>query len=469
MSQIKAIAKNTVIQFGGKLCSTILGLIAIMMLTDYLGVEQFGWYTTTISFLQFIGIMIDFGMTPVTSQMLGEGRIPEKKLIANIITFRAITAALFLGFAPLVALFFPYPIEVKIAIAFSTISFFAQAMNQVYLGIFQAKLSMMYQAIGECVSRLFLVIGLAGFIWLGLSFLPIMGVIAGAGVLYAVIQCHYAHTSVPLRFAIDFDIWKAIIKKSWPITLSIVFNVLYLRGDVVILSLYVSQVDIGLYGAAYRVIDILTQTAMMIMGLMLPILTTAYHTKKSSFATLYKHSVTLMCLVGAPLIVGSAVLASPIITFVASNDFIRASSILMILSIAVIGTYIGAIYGHVAVALNKQKQTIWIYVLGACITLLGYIIFIPRYGIYGAAWLTVLSELLVGLLLFIQLRSYIGVGLPWKKIGAICGASVLMGIVVYYLQGLPLLLTITIGAIIYSAIMLLSKTISPSTLRHLTS
>jgi len=58
----------------------------------------------------------------------------------------------------------------------------------------------------------------------------------------------------------------------WPIAISIIFNVVYLKGDTLLLSIFTNQTEVGIYGAAYRVLDVLTQTAMMIMGLFLPLL-----------------------------------------------------------------------------------------------------------------------------------------------------------------------------------------------------
>src|SRR3989339_37411 len=116
MSLGKKIAHNTITQMTGKILSTFLGLAAMAMLTRYLGDEKFGWYITTISFLGFLGILIDFGMTPVTAQMLGENKFEKTKLFSNILTFRFFTALIFLSIAPLTAFLFPYPHTVKIAI-----------------------------------------------------------------------------------------------------------------------------------------------------------------------------------------------------------------------------------------------------------------------------------------------------------------------------------------------------------------
>src|SRR3989339_1806538 len=124
-SLARSIAKNTAVQIVGKVISTMLGLVAVGIMTRHLGVEKFGWYVTATGFLQFVGIFSDFGFTITTANMLSEPKFDKEKLLNNLFTLRIATAALFQGIAPLIFLFFPYPIEVKIAVAITSLSFFA--------------------------------------------------------------------------------------------------------------------------------------------------------------------------------------------------------------------------------------------------------------------------------------------------------------------------------------------------------
>ena len=246
------------------------------MMTRYLGVEKFGWYITTISFLSFIGILIDFGMTPVTAQMLGENKFDKTKLFNNLLTFRFFSALFFLSIAPLFAIFFPYPHEVKVAIAFTAISFFAIALNQVFIGFLQEKLKMQIQATGEIISRLILVIGLFLAIYNQAQFLTLMWIIILGSISYTFSLYLYIRKQTKINFEFNKNIWLSIITKMWPITIGVIFNVIYLRGDVLLLSYFKAQTEVSIYGAAYRVIDIVTQTAMMIMGVMLPLLANSW-------------------------------------------------------------------------------------------------------------------------------------------------------------------------------------------------
>ena len=466
MSIKKQIAHNTIMQIIGKMISTALGLVALGMLTRYLGTEKFGWYITTLTFLQFIGILIDFGLIPVSAQMLGEAKFHKSKLFNNLLTYRFTTAIVFLGLAPLIALFFPYPPEVKIAISFSTISFLSIAINQILVGNYQTKLKMIIQIIGEIIGRITLITGLYFLIKGQADFLTIMILVMLSNIAYTLTMLIHTHLKeYKLKFSFDKKIWSEITTKMWPIAISIIFNVVYLKGDTLLLSIFTNQTEVGIYGAAYRVLDVLTQTAMMIMGLFLPLLAFSWgQNLKQEFKERWQLSFDTMMLLAIPMTVGLIMLSDKIMILVAGEDFTEAGNILKILALAIFGVYLGAVFGHSAVAINRQKQTIKIYLISAVITLTGYLYFIPKYTIYGAAYMTIFSEIFTGLALYFVIKKYIKEHLSLKTFVKILFSSLIMGIVLYYLINLNVLLLILIGIITYSIMILLTKTISKKTI-----
>ena len=470
MSLNRKVAHNTIVQIVGKIITTILGLVALGMMTRYLGQEKFGWYITAITFLQFACILIDFGLIPVTAQMLSEPEHDKTRLLKNLLSYRFFTAFICLIIAPFIAMFFPYPIEVKIAIAFSTISFLSVAMNQIFTGFYQTKLKMHIQVIGELVGRIVLVAGLYLLIKNHSQFLPIMAAIVVSSVSYTAVMWVSASHETSVGFGFDWTMWRAITKKMWPIALAIIFNVIYLKGDIILLSLFRPQAEVGLYGAAYRVIDIYSQLAMMIMGILLPFL--AFNWSRNlltEFRKHYQQSFDIIMLMAVPVLVATLILAEKMMRLVAGPDFAVAGQPLQILSLAVFGVYLGAVFGHTAVAINRQKQILWIFISDAIITLIGYLIFIPKFGMYGAAWMTVFSELYAGLLLFASTRYYSKTALQLKTFGKIILASLIMGFVLLALTKLNVLILVLIGAIVYGACLLLFKAISKETIREILS
>jgi O-antigen/teichoic acid export membrane protein len=399
MSLSSKIAYNTIIQLIGKVISTILGLIALAMMARYLGQAGFGSYTTIITFVSFFAIIADLGLTLVTVQMISQPGINENKILNNIFGLRLISIILFLGLAPLVAIFSPYPAFVKLGILIAAISFLFPALNQVLIGLFQKKLRMDKAVIADTASRILLVAG----IYIALKLNSGLNGILWASVISAgfnfLISYILAGKYLLLKPAFDLHLWKEIIGKSWPLAVTIVLNLLYLKTDTLILSLIKSPGEVGLYGAAYRMIDVLTTLPFMFAGIILPILTLSwFEEKKEYFASVLQKSFDLMAIFSIPIIAGTLVLADPLIVLVAGNDFAGSGPILKILIFALVAIFLGCMFAHAVIAINRQKKMIGSYIYVSVTSIILYLIFIPRFSYYGAAAVTIYSELAIALL-----------------------------------------------------------------------
>ena len=107
MNLYAKVAKNTLIQIIGKVISTLLGLLAIAMITRYLSPAGFGEYTTITTFLAFLAVIAVLGLTLVTAQMLCDPSYEESKSLNNLFGLRLVSAIVFISLAPLIVLFFP--------------------------------------------------------------------------------------------------------------------------------------------------------------------------------------------------------------------------------------------------------------------------------------------------------------------------------------------------------------------------
>jgi O-antigen/teichoic acid export membrane protein len=307
------------------------------------------------------------------------------------------------------------------------------------------------QSVGEIIGRTTLIICLIPIIRGDFGFFALMVSLSLSSIFYTGYMYLKIRRDTHLSPIFDKEIWLSITKKMWPFAISIIFNVIYLRGDTVLLSFYRSSSEVGIYGAAYRVLDIVTQTAMMLMGLLLPLLARAHATNaRQEFINLYQKSFDYMMMVSVPATVGTILLANPIMALVAGNDFVSAGAPLKILAIAVFGVFLGAVFGHTAVAIDRQKSTMWIYISGAIITLLGYLYFIPRYGWVGAAWMTVFSELYAGTCLYLTIRHITKIKLRLTNLGKIILASFFMAITIYLTRSFHVILVAIFGMVAYA-------------------
>lgn len=398
MSLTKKVAHNTLTQIVGKIISTILGLFSIALITRYLGKTGFGEYTTVITFLTFFAVTADFGLTLVTSQMISARNIDENKILNNLFSFRLVSALFFLSLAPLIVIFFPYSPAIKFGVLITFISFLFPALNQIIVGLFQKKLCIDKDAIGEVVSRAVLIIGIIlTKKWnAGLNGILITTVVSAASSF--LIHYFFALKFTVIKLEFDWQIWKKIISKSWPLAITIVLNLIYLRADTLLLSLFRSVEDVGLYGATYRIIDILTTIPFMFAGLILPILTTAWFDKNYDyFKSSLQKSFDFMALLAIPLVAGAWFIGRPIMIYAAGSDFANSGDILRVLIFAVAAIFLGTMFSHAVIAIDKQKKMIGFYVFVSISSLVGYLVLIPKFSYFGAAAVTIYSELMIAL------------------------------------------------------------------------
>ena len=407
MNLTTKVAYNTFVQIFSKFTATILGLLVVGILTRYLGQAGFGKYTTIMAFLSLFGVIADLGLTLVTTQMISQPGVDQNKVLNNLFSLRFFSALLILGLAPLAVWFFPYDVDVKIGVLIGTLSFFFISLNQILVGLFQNKLRMDKVSISEILGRIVLFLAVVGVSYYNWGLLGAMVATVLANAVNFFFHFFFSKKFIKIKFCFDWSYWGEILKKSWPLATTIVLNLVYLKGDIIILSLVNSQEDVGIYGAGYKVIDVVVMIPFLFAGIVLPILTFAWKNKeKERFKQIAQRSFNFMAILSIPLVIGSQFLATEIMTIVAGPDYRTSGLILKILVLATFFIFIGVIFSHIIIAIDKQKKVIGIYVFTSITSLIGYFIFIPKYSYIGAAWMTVYSEAVIALLVFFYVWKY---------------------------------------------------------------
>jgi O-antigen/teichoic acid export membrane protein len=460
MSYTRKIAHNTIIQILGKTISTIIGVIVIGMLTRYLGEAGFGQYAIIMAFLQFFGVLVDMGLYIILVKKISEPDVDQDSLVSNIFTLRLISAVIFLGLAPIVVLFFPYPAIIKWGVLITSLSYLGITLNQVLTGIFQKSLRMDKVAIAEVIGRIILIISTFFVIRANLGLLWVMGSVVAGSLVNFFITFLFSRQFVKIKLHFDFQVWKNIIKETWPIALSIAFNLVYFKADTIILSLYKRAEDVGVYGASYKVLEVLTTFPAMFAGLVLPLLASAWAAQDMErFKRALRKGFDFMAMVAIPLAIGTLFIAKPVMSLVAP-EFTNSDRILQLLIFATGIIFIGNLFGNAVVAINKQKTMMWLYLIVAIVSLTGYLIFIPKYSYFGAAWMTIASEFMVTTLAGLIVCLTAKIWPSFRLFGKALISAGVMALVLHFMAGSNLFLLIAIAALVYFVVLYLLKGIT---------
>lgn len=473
MSLDRSIARNTIVQIVGRLISTGAGLVVLAIMTRSLRTEGFGKYATVIGFLQFIATVIDFGLTLTANRMLGASSSKEEdaRIVGNIMAVRVITAIACLGIAPVIAFAgLPYPRDVNVGIAVVTFSFFAIALSQTLVPVFQKYLAMHKAMIADLAGRVVLIGGIIIAAAVNASLFTFMVMIVAGSVTTFLVSNSLVRRIVPYHLAYDKKVWHEIFKTTWPIGLSIMFNLIYLRTDTLILSLYKSHdlSEVGFYSAAYRVLDILTGIATAFMGIMLPQLTAAWTTSnKELFGQLFQKSFNAFMMLALPTAAVGLFLGKPLLAFIAGSEYARSGTILSILIIAMSAVYFSTLYGHVIVVFGLQRRMIKGYAAAAVLGLSAYLITIPRYGVWGAAASTVGTEIFILIVTAYMASRYGHLTINWRFTRRAILAALSMCLAFVTLHSFPVVIPLLVGSVLYGAGLIATKAISKKFLMDL--
>jgi O-antigen/teichoic acid export membrane protein len=421
----------------------VVGVVIIGFLTRYLGPAGFGQYDAVLAYAFIFVAFADLGLYSIFVREISRPGADEKYIAGNIFSLRIITSVIFAAIAVGVSFFLPYEPIVRTGIMIISGFIVFTPMTQFLMGIFQKNLKLYYVSVADVLTKgvqlglvLFLIhykINLTGFI------------IAAVIIQLTYFSIVFLFSRELLRFSLrfDFDYWKKVLKISLPVAVSVVFSLIYFKIDTVLLSLMKPAEHVGIYSAAYRVLEQAIFFPAIYMGLIMPMLSRNF-ANGEKFSAIFNESFRHLITFAVPSVIMLFMLAPQIISLIGGAAFINSIGVLRILSFAIGIIFLGSLGGNALVALNLQKKGMWIYFSGALINLGTNFMVIPRYSYYGAAWTTILTELLVTILMFVVIYRHMQLKIKFSIVKKALLAGLLMILTLYPFKDMTLLITLPI-------------------------
>lgn len=460
MSLTRALAWNSGVQVVGKVASTALGFLVIALVARALGPEGSGHYYTALAYLQVFGVLADLGLYIVLLKKLAEDPSHADDWASAAFTLRLITALSLLLIAPVTALFTNYSGDIKIAIAIGSVSTFAVVVNQVLVGIFQRGMQMGKVVIAELVGRLVLLGATVLAISISHSVAAIMiavgiGALANLGASF-----WFSRRLVHIRFHWDRERLRVFVREGWPVALSVAFNLIYFKADTLILAATHPASEVGLYGQAYKVLEVLVTFPAMLAGLLTPILASAYALQDwGRFQFVLQRAVHGLALLAFPLATGTYFVATQVMRLAGGEEFVGAAPALTTLMIATAAIFFGNLFTNTVVAIGAQRRMLWGYAAVAVGALAAYLLAIPHVGMMAAAIIRVISEITIAAIAILLVLRTARITLSLRSLGRVLLACVPMMAGLWMTPGWPLLARLVLAAGVYGAALLALRAI----------
>ncbi len=435
MAVAKKIAYNVVVSTASKILSTVLALVAISFITRYLGTNGFGDYAFVLTFLSFFAAAADLGLYYIATREISRQGADEEKIIGNIFTLRMFSALATLVVSPLIVWFLPYPFEVKEGIVIVVASFLFSSSYQVLNGVFQKNLAMDKVAVGEFVGKVVQVLIVIGAVHYKLSFSWIISSILINMIVSFLIVYVWAQQYTRIRLRFDWEYWKFVMRDSVPMGIASIVSIIYFKADTLILYNIKTSSEVGIYGAAYKVLENITFFPAMIAGLVMPIMAHSIFSDKKKFVDISNKTFRVFMILVVPLVVGTLFLADGVIRIIGGAGFAAAGDVLRVLVFAIAFIFFGQFFNTILVVGNMQKRLMWISAIAAIFNVGLNLIFIPAYSYTAAAWTSVATELLVVILTYWSVAKNLDYLPSYRKSFRILAAGAFMAFFLYIFKG----------------------------------
>lgn len=494
MSTARKILSNTLWQVIGKIIWSLLGVVSIKLITNYLDRSTYGEYTTIYDFTALFAIVADLGLFTIAVREMAKennkGNI--EKIIGNVMTVRGLTALASLAVGTVVAYTIPayngthIPLGILAISAATVMALLAGTMS----AVLQFYLKMAWSSFALIIGKIITVGYIAatvfwwfphdpthGFIHLLIAW--IFGGLFTMGVTYWA-----AHKHISIRFRFDPVFIKHLVVKALPYGLALMLGTIYFRTGTIIMSLYGMKEQVAYFGVPMRVVEILQIVPHYFMNSVLPVLTVALMHNRVRAGVIGSYALRFMMMLALPTLVGGFFIAWPLTALVSSPQFLSqhladgtlllGSDVgLQILLGAVVCNYIYAVLSYTFVAMGKQKEVLKANAVGVVVNIILNVLLAPRYGFIGAAISSVATEVCILLILSYKMRAeslHLFDGAFFLKTVL---STVVMGAALFFLEG-PLgdalhsksiALLVPIGALVFASMMFGTKAITKEMLQ----
>ncbi len=400
----KTIAQNTIYQAIAKGFTAGTGFLITILIARSFGASGYGDYIKITTYIAFFYLAVDLGLNAIYLQL-----DKESQKFKDFFYARIIFAFLIFLIANLIVFILPYnPIQdtgfsplVRLGIFIFSFSFFNQAIIFSTAAVFQKKLAYsryMWAIIFGSIINLILVYL---FSVLSSSLLLTIFAFVFSGFSTAFLSISLAGKKL-LPISIDVEYTKKILIKAWPISVMLIFNLVYFRADTFLLALFKQSKDVGIYGLSYKFFDFLIALPLFMSNALYPLLLQSRKNFRK-FNNLVKIYILVFIVSGIILVIPFWFI-SPLFVAI-KKEYLGAVLPFRILLISLPIFFATSFLQWIFISLEKQKFLMWVYLVAAFLNIILNLIFIPSYTYIASAIITGVSETVVFVVLLVSLSN----------------------------------------------------------------
>jgi O-antigen/teichoic acid export membrane protein len=462
-SRVGRVVRNSAVLAVSKILERASGFVVGVLIANQLGIDALGIYAAAWA---LYGVIAVAGVAGTTDYLVREiSRDPSRTAAYTV--HLSVIALVFSGAIMLVTQIvvrqLGYSADLEASVSVMLLAILPKVVNGIQEGVFVAYGRVAYQTLTRFWSAMGYVALSAWLLARGAEVPALVWTFVameyGVAVVYFVL---INRNIVRLRPRFRWSLARRLVRELKAFTASSLIAALFARPEVVILSLMVSEREIGLYSAALRVIELPLTLVEVFMVNVFPMMSDSYRVAEERFAAWQTAAVRVILACSLLFAACCLALAEPILRLLYGEEFDDAATVMRVLGVNVVFFSLISVFWRSLVSRGRQAVNLQLQTLSVGLRLASGVGLIGPLAALGAAISSGASSL-AHVLMLVRATARAGapsnvVALGWRFALAAAGTSAAMWLVA---DRLPLAAALAAGCALYAVLALALRAVTP--------
>ncbi len=394
--KVKKIVENSGWMIGQNIYFMLVGVLVTAIIARYFGPTLYGQLNYVIAIVSLFTAFSTLGMETLTVKAIVDKRFEEGTILFTSLVLR-IAGGLILTVLSLITIFIlSHGDSFLLMIGLIYSLFLTMRALEVFEYWAQAKMALKIVSIVKivsftCISVLKLLVVYFKGSLISYTFLFLIDALLSGS---AIAISYYLVREDKSKWKFSLDYAREILSKCWPIAVSGLMVIVYMRIDQVMLgSMLSNKSEVGIYAAAVKIAEMWYFVPLAIIASFKPVImqykaATDSCRYISSMQLLYSIIWWVGVLFGIIITISSGL----IVKILYGNEFLPAASVLSLSVWAGIFATLGSARSVWLVCENLQSYTMVYSLAGCVVNVILNLLLIPHYGAFGAAFATSIAQ-----------------------------------------------------------------------------
>ena len=385
-------AANTSWMFAEQMMRMVAGLLVGIWVARYLGPAQFGLFSYSLAFAALFSSIAKLGLDSIMVRDLVREPTQRDVYMGTAFWLKIIGAITMLGVIGIALQLTTSDSTTKLYIFIIASGAIFQSFEVVDF-YFQSKVLSKFVSICKLIQlfissliKIYLIYTDSGLFWFVV--VSLIDQITLAATLYLA----YRYQKIGMYFKFfDKQVAKKLLIDGWPLILSGLAIMIYMRIDQIMIKEMLGEKDVGLYSAATRISEVWYFIPVLIANSIFPSIVNSKTISEELYSSRMQRLYSFMFWAAIAVALSVTLLGNIIITSLYGEAYREAGIVLMIHIWAGVFVFVGVGSSKWFICEGLQKFATINTIAGGIANILLNLLLIPIYGIYGAAVATIIS------------------------------------------------------------------------------